>query len=46
MKKERFEKLVDGLAEVARPVYTERFRGRITEIAIGADDVRERSCMT
>jgi putative transcriptional regulator len=49
MKKERFQQLVDGLAEVARHVDTGQFRGRLTEVEIGADDirnVRERSGMT
>ncbi|MDQ2083661.1 helix-turn-helix domain-containing protein [Xanthobacteraceae bacterium Astr-EGSB] len=40
MKKERFQQLTDSLAEVARHVGSGRIRGRVSEIEIGADDVR------
>jgi putative transcriptional regulator len=49
MKKKRFDRLVESLEEVREHVATGRFAGRITEVAIGADDiraVRERSGLT
>ena len=49
MKKKRFDRLVAGLEDVHAHVTTGRFGGRITEIDVGAGDiraVRKRSGMT
>ncbi len=49
MKKERFDQLLRGLSEVREHVATGRFRGRICDVEVGAQDirgVRERSGMT
>lgn len=49
MKKDRFDQLVASLGEVRSHVATGRFAGRISQIDVGADDiraVRERSGMT
>ena len=49
MKKQRFDRLVESLGEVRTHVVTGRFAGRISEVAIGAADiraVRERSGLT
>ncbi|SRR5712691_5134497 len=49
MKKHRFDRLVASLGEVRDHVATGRFTGRISEVEIGASDirtVRERSGMT
>jgi len=49
MKKKRFDRLIASLEEVHTHVSTSRFGGRISEIIVGADDiraVRERSGLT
>lgn len=49
MKKDRFEKLLGSLTEVREHVSGGRFRGRIRDVDVGAEDirgVRERSGMT
>jgi putative transcriptional regulator len=49
MKKKRFDRLVASLEEVRTHVTSGRFAGRITKIAVDADDiraVRRRSGMT
>ena len=40
MKKKRFDQLVAGLEDVHAHVTTGRFGGRITEIDVGADEIR------
>jgi putative transcriptional regulator len=49
MKRERFDRLVESLGEVRRHVAIGRFGGRISEVEVGAGEirtVRERSGMT
>lgn len=49
MKKKRFDRLVAGLEDVRVHVATGRFAGRISEVEVGAGDiraVRERSGLT
>jgi putative transcriptional regulator len=40
MKKKRFDRLVESLEQVRTHVAGGRFDGRITEVAVGADDIR------
>jgi putative transcriptional regulator len=40
MKKKRFDRLIDSLEEVRSHVTGSRFAGRITEVAVDADDIR------
>lgn len=40
MKKKRFDRLVSSLEEVQAHVVTGRFAGRISDVMIGAEDIR------
>jgi putative transcriptional regulator len=40
MKKKRFDRLVASLEDVSAHVATGRFAGRLTEVKVGADEIR------